>query len=53
MLYDTLFVIVGNDKAVWCRSEKGYYFTREDGLTSYSIEVDTLTNILKYNECSD
>jgi len=53
MLYDSLFIKVDNEKAVWCKSEKGYRFSRQDGLTSYSIELDTLTNVLKYNECAD
>lgn len=53
MLYDSLFITVDNVKAIWCNSEKGYRFSRQDGLTSYSIELDTLTNILKYNECAD
>ena len=53
MLYDSLFITVDNEKAIWCKSEKGYRFSRQDGLTSYSIELDTLTNILNYNECAD
>jgi len=39
--------------AVWSRSPKGFDFMRQDGLTSYYIELDTVTNILKYNECAD
>jgi hypothetical protein len=53
MLYDSLFINVGNEKAIWCKSEKGYRFSRQDGLTTYLIELDTLTNILNYNECAD
>lgn len=53
MLYDSLFVKVDNEKAIWCKSEKGYRFSRQDGLTSYSIELDTLTKILNYKECAD
>jgi hypothetical protein len=53
MLYDSLFIKVDNEKAVWYKSDKGYRFNRQDGLTSYSIELDTVTNILKYNECAD
>ena len=53
MLYDSLFITVDKEKAIWCKSEKGYRFSRQDGLTTYSIELDTLTNILKYNECAD
>ena len=53
MLYDGLFINVDNEKAIWCKSEKGYRFSRQDGLTTYSIELDTLTNILNYNECAD
>jgi hypothetical protein len=53
MLYDSLFIKVDNEKAIWCKSEKGYRFSRQDGLTTYSIELDTMTNILNYNECAD
>jgi hypothetical protein len=53
MLYDSLFITVDKEKAIWCKSENGYRFSRQDGLTTYSIELDTLTNILKYNECAD
>ena len=53
MLYDSLFVKVDNEKAIWCKSEKGYRFSRQDGLTTYSIALDTMTNILNYNECAD
>ncbi|NOZ34540.1 MAG: hypothetical protein GXO80_04490 [Chlorobi bacterium] len=47
------FIIVDSVKAVWSKSPKGYDFYRQDGLTYYSIELDTLTKILKYNECAD
>lgn len=47
------FVSVDSVKAVWCKSPKGFDFRRQDGLTSYYIELDTVTNILKYNECAD
>jgi hypothetical protein len=47
------FVAVESVKAVWCKSPTGFDFSRQDGLTSYHIEFDTLTNILKYNECAD
>jgi|SRR5690606_38682316 hypothetical protein len=53
MLYDSLFITIDKEKAIWCKSEKGYRFSRQDGLTTYSIELDTMTNILKYNECAD
>jgi hypothetical protein len=53
MLYDSLFIKVDNEKAIWCKSEKGYRFSRQDKRTSYSIEFDTLTNVLKYGECAD
>jgi hypothetical protein len=53
MLYDSLFITVDKEKAIWSKSEKGYRFSRQDGLTTYSIELDTMTNILKYNECAD
>jgi|APLak6261698768_1056241.scaffolds.fasta_scaffold37663_1 hypothetical protein len=47
------FIAVDSVKAVWSKSPTGFDFSRQDGLTSYSIELDTLTNILKYNECAD
>ena len=47
------FITVDSVKAVWSKSPKGFDFNRQDGLTSYCIEVDTTTNILKYNECAD
>ena len=47
------FIIVDSVKAVWSKSLKGYDFNRQDGLTYYEIELDTLTKILKYNECAD
>jgi len=53
MLYDSLYITVENEKAIWCKSDNGYRFGRNEELTSYSIEFDTLTNILKYNECAD
>ena len=53
MLNDSLFIKVDNEKAIWCKSEKGYSFSRQDGYSTYSIELDTSTNILNYNECAD
>ena len=47
------FIVVDSAKAVWSKSPTGFDFSRQDGLTSYYIELDTLTNILKYNECAD
>lgn len=47
------FVSVDSVKAVWCKSKTGYDFSRQEGLTLYHIELDTMTNILKYNECAD
>jgi hypothetical protein len=47
------FISVDFVKAVWCKSPKGFDFSRQDGLTSYYIELDTVANILKYNECAD
>ncbi len=46
-------MVVDSVKAVWAKSTKGYYFNRQDGLTNYKIELDTVTYILKYTECSD
>ena len=53
MLYDSLFIKVDNEKAIWCKSEKGYRFIRQAGYITYSIELDTLSNILNYTECSE
>ena len=47
------FIAVDSAKAVWSKSPTGFDFSRQDGLTSYSIELDTVKNILKYNECAD
>jgi len=47
------FLTIDSVKAVWSKSPKGYDFSKQDGHTSYSIELDTVTNILKYNECAD
>ena len=47
------FIAVDSVKAVWSKSPTGFDFSRQDGLTSYSIELDTLTNILKYNSVCD
>jgi hypothetical protein len=47
------FIMVDSVKAVWSKSAKGYDFSSQNGLTYYSIEFDTMTNILEYNECSD
>jgi hypothetical protein len=50
---DSDLIIVDSVKAVWCRSPKGYDFNRVNGGTTYSINFDTLTNKLEYNECAD
>lgn len=47
------FIAIDSAKAVWSKSPTGFDFSRQDGLTSYYIELDTVTNILKYNECAD
>ena len=47
------FILTDSTKAVWSKSTSGFDFTRQDGLTSYSIQIDTVTNTLKYNECAD
>lgn len=47
------FITVDSVKAVWSKLPEGYNFSGQDGLTSYSIALDTVTNILKYNECAD
>lgn len=47
------FIVVDSKKGVWSKSPAGYDFSRLDERTSYYIELDTITNILKYNECAD
>ena len=47
------FISINSVKAVWSKSPTGFDFSRTDGLTSYYIELDTITNILKYNESAD
>jgi hypothetical protein len=47
------FISVDSVKAVWSKSPKGYDFSRPYNRTTYYIELDTVTNILKYNECAD
>ena len=47
------FIAVDSVKAVWSKSPRGFDFSRQDGLTSYYIKLDTITNILKYTECAD
>ena len=39
--------------SVWSESKNGYVFNKHDGLTTFSINFDTITNVLKYNECAD
>lgn len=52
-LHDSLYISIDNEKAIWCKSNVGYRFSRQDGGTSYSIQLDTLTNTLEYIECDD
>lgn len=47
------YITGDSPKAVWSKSLKGFDFSRQNGLTSYYIEVDTTTNNLKYNECAN
>jgi hypothetical protein len=47
------FILADSTKAVWSKSIYGFDFTRQEGLTSYSIQIDTMKNTLKYNECAD
>lgn len=52
-LYDSLFIQKDKKKAVWCRSEKGYRFNGKEGGTSYSVDLDTVTKVMKYIEMYD
>lgn len=47
------FILTDSTKAVWAKSPNGFAFTRQDKLTSYYIQLDTVTNTLKYTECAD
>jgi len=53
ILSGTVFVHIDQTKAIWFRSDKGYRFNRQDGRTDFSIDLEIMTNILKYNECAD
>jgi|GEM_PF-663237 len=53
ILSDSVFVHIDQTKAIWFKSDKGYRFNRQDARTDYSIDLDTVTNILRYNECAD
>lgn len=44
---------VDSVKAIWFKSPTGYNFSKNERLTYYHIELDTIKNILKYNECAD
>ncbi len=46
-------ISIESNRAVWSKSSKGFDFTKQDGSTSYTIEFNTTTNVLKYNECAD
>lgn len=46
------FVTVDSVKAVWYKTTTGFRFL-SPGRTTYYIELDTLTNILKYKEYAD
>jgi hypothetical protein len=48
---DTLFV--GKRNAIWSKTANGYYFRADKNRTFYSIDLDTVNNILKYIESSD
>jgi hypothetical protein len=52
MYQDSLFNR-NNEKAVWNKSDSGFSFNCYKGYTNYSIDLDTMTNILKYIECAD
>ena len=53
ILMENDFISADSIKALWCKSPIGYVYIRKDGLTSFDIELDTITNILKYKECAD
>jgi len=46
------FIVVDSVKAVWCKSPNGFDFSGQEGhgFPAYYIELDTVTNILKYEE---
>jgi hypothetical protein len=49
---ETDFIVVDSVEAVWCKSPKGFDFQGHEGngYPFYHIELDTVTNILKYKE---
>lgn len=49
IIYDSLYINIDNEKAIWYKSETGYVF-RRNAPASYLIKFDTLTNILRYSE---
>ena len=53
-IFDTSFIQVENEKAIWFKTINGYGFKRTDkGNMYYNITFDTLTNVLTYEETSD
>lgn len=44
------FISADSMKAVWSKSPKGFDFYRKNRGTQYYIKLDTVTNILQYNE---
>lgn len=48
---DDLFLHVDSTKSVWCKSKEGYRFRKSGNkIPTYSIEVDTVTMIVEYQE---
>lgn len=45
------FIIGDSSKAEWSKSSKGYDFRKQVRGTSYHINLDTSSNVLKYEEC--
>lgn len=47
---NSLFVRTEKEKkAIWYKSPNGYHFSAKEGIAWHSIELDTLTKILKYD----
>lgn len=38
---------------IWCKSLNGYRFHKKKGLVFYTVEVDTVSKLLNYEECAD
>lgn len=48
---DNMFLSVDSTRSVWCQSKEGYRFHKSGNkIPTYSIEVDTITMTVEYQE---